>query len=91
MGDNRARTPDLEVKIGAWIKTRREQLGIFQSELAMAVGISQQALQKYEKGRARVAASTLLMIAQELRVDLSYETYRDVARKLRAEKSGGRK
>lgn len=60
------RTAALELAIGARIRARRRQLGLSQSDLAQALGVSFQQVQKYERGANRVAASTLVGAAQAL-------------------------
>ena len=60
------RTAQLELIIGARMRTRRRQLGLSQSDLAERLGVSFQQVQKYERGANRVAASTLLAAAQAL-------------------------
>lgn len=52
--------------IGAAIKARRLSAGLTQSELGARIGVTFQQVQKYEKGTNRVAASTLLRIADAL-------------------------
>ena len=54
------RTAQLELAIGARMRTRRRQLGLSQSDLAGRLGVTFQQVQKYERGANRVAASTLL-------------------------------
>ena len=67
MGPREAgRVVQLELAIGARMRTRRRQMGISQAELAEALGVSFQQVQKYERGANRVAASTLLAAAQAL-------------------------
>jgi len=56
----------LEASIGARIRARRRQLGFSQTDLAERLGISFQQVQKYERGANRVAASTLVAIAEAL-------------------------
>ncbi len=60
------RTAQLELAIGARMRTRRRRLGLSQSDLAERLGVSFQQVQKYERGANRVAASTLLTAAQAL-------------------------
>jgi len=59
--------PDpIDVEVGRRIRLRRKALGISQSELAGALGVSFQQCQKYEKGANRVSASMLVRIAAKL-------------------------
>ena len=66
------RTAQLELIIGARMRTRRRQLGLSQSDLAERLGVSFQQVQKYERGANRVAASTLLAAAQTLGTSISW-------------------
>jgi transcriptional regulator with XRE-family HTH domain len=66
------RTAQLELIIGARLRTRRRQLGLSQSDLAERLGVSFQQVQKYERGANRVAASTLLSAAQALNTTLAW-------------------
>ncbi|THD64602.1 helix-turn-helix transcriptional regulator [Phenylobacterium sp.] len=69
---NPGRTAQLELIIGARLRTRRRQLGLSQSDLAERLGVSFQQVQKYERGANRVAASTLLTAAQALNTTISW-------------------
>lgn len=62
----------LDLHIGACVRARRKFLGQSQSELAEAIGITFQQVQKYERGANRVSASKLFEIAQKLDVPISY-------------------
>jgi transcriptional regulator with XRE-family HTH domain len=66
--DPRAVT-DLDREIGARLRERRQELKLSMAYVAEAVGVSFQQLQKYEAGLNRVAAATLVNLAQALRVD----------------------
>ncbi len=57
------RTPDLEIAFGQRIRAARISAGMNQTELGVAIGVSFQQVQKYEKGTDRIAASTLQTIA----------------------------
>jgi transcriptional regulator with XRE-family HTH domain len=60
-------TPDpIDVEVGIRIRTRRKLLGISQTQLAQALGLTFQQVQKYERGANRVSASTLVRIARTL-------------------------
>jgi len=58
--------------IGGRIRQRRTELGLTQEQLAQALGISYQQVQKYETGANRVSASRLYELAQEFGVAVSY-------------------
>src|SRR5258706_1001012 len=66
------RIAQLDLAIGARMRTRRRQLGLSQSDLAERLGVSFQQVQKYERGANRVAASTLLAAAQALNVSIGW-------------------
>ena len=59
-------------RVGARIRLRRLQLGLSQTRVAEASGITFQQLQKYEKGVNRVAASRLARVAEALDVTPAY-------------------
>src|SRR3569832_372500 len=55
--------PDpIDVAVGARIRIRRRWLGLSQTDLAKALGITFQQVQKYEKGANRVSASMQVKI-----------------------------
>jgi transcriptional regulator with XRE-family HTH domain len=54
------------VSLGQRIAERRKALAITQVQLAEVLGISQQAMNSFEKGRRRVPVSLLPVIAQTL-------------------------
>ncbi|GGK55223.1 helix-turn-helix domain-containing protein [Salinarimonas ramus] len=61
-------TTDLDKQIGLRIKLARKAMKFSQSELATAVGVTYQQVQKYENGTDRVAISRLVQIARVLEV-----------------------
>lgn len=58
--------------VGARIRLRRTLLGMTQEQLASALGISYQQVQKYETGANRVSAGRLFEIGQRLDIDIGY-------------------
>ncbi|MGA0604227.1 helix-turn-helix domain-containing protein [Caulobacter sp. KR2-114] len=59
--------PDpIDVAVGARMRIRRRWLGLSQTDLANALGITFQQVQKYEKGANRVSASMLVRAAAAL-------------------------
>ena len=58
--------------IGNRLRARRLEMHISQSELAEALGVSFQQVQKYEKGVNRIGSSRLVQIANHLQVDTAY-------------------
>jgi transcriptional regulator with XRE-family HTH domain len=73
-----ARAAQLDLAIGARLRTRRRQLGLSQSDLSERLGVSFQQVQKYERGANRVAASTLLAAAQALNVTIGWLVGEDI-------------
>jgi transcriptional regulator with XRE-family HTH domain len=63
-------TTDLHV--GDLVRKRRKELRISQADLAKAVGLTFQQIQKYERGANRVSASKLYEIAAFLRIPVGY-------------------
>ncbi len=63
---------DVDAHVGSRVRERRKELGMSQSVLGDALGISFQQVQKYEIGINRVAASRLWDLAKELEVDVGY-------------------
>src|SRR5918911_2511156 len=66
------RTTEVDGIIGAKMRMRRGELGMTQTGLAKAVGITFQQVQKYEQGKNRVGGSRLADIAKALDVPVSY-------------------
>ena len=65
-------TTSVDAHIGQKIRARRNLLGLSQTELADAAGITFQQIQKYEKGVNRVGASRLQQFSDALGVPPSY-------------------
>ena len=63
---------EIDQRIGQRIRERRVVLGLNQTKLADGLGITFQALQKYEKGHTRIAAGRLYGCAQLLDVPPEY-------------------
>jgi len=59
-------------KVGSNIRLRRTMLGLTQEQLAQALHISYQQVQKYETGANRVSAGRLYEIAKFLNVEIGY-------------------
>jgi len=62
----------VDVHIGARLRRRRELLGISQTQLGKAAGISFQVIQKYEAAVNRIAPSRLFVFARALAVDVGW-------------------
>jgi transcriptional regulator with XRE-family HTH domain len=65
------RSEPVDVCIGARIRMRRRALGLSQTQLAAALGVSFQQVQKYESGVNRIAASTLVRTAAALEMTVA--------------------
>jgi len=61
-----------DVAIGARIRLRRREVGLTQTDLANALGLTFQQIQKYERGINRVAASRLSLLAAALDCPVAY-------------------
>lgn len=61
----------IDVEVGLRIKTSRKLRKMTQTDLAKAVGVTYQQIQKYEKGGNRVSASMLHAIASALGIQVS--------------------
>jgi transcriptional regulator with XRE-family HTH domain len=62
----------VDVQVGHRLRLRRAALGLSQTKLAEQVGLTFQAIQKYERGENRTSASRLHQFAQILNVPVSY-------------------
>ena len=62
----------VDIHVGKRLRHRRWMVGMTQGELADALGIRFQQVQKYETGSNRVSASRLWDIAQALGVPIAY-------------------
>lgn len=62
----------VDVHVGVRLRQRRTLLGLNQSELASAVGLAFQQIQKYENGKNRVSASRLYEFAVILGVPVTF-------------------
>lgn len=63
---------DIDIEVGRRIRMQRTILGMSQTTLADALGITFQQVQKYEKGTNRVGASRLQHISSFLSVPVAY-------------------
>lgn len=62
---------EVDINVGARIRLRRKALGITQSMLADALGLTFQQVQKYERGVNRISTGVLVKIAQRLDCQVS--------------------
>jgi transcriptional regulator with XRE-family HTH domain len=58
----------LDAEIGARVRERRRVLGMTQSDLARALGVSYQQVHKFEAGKNRLAATQIAAVARILAV-----------------------
>ena len=62
----------IDIHVGARLKLRRHLMGISQTQLGDAVGLTFQQVQKYERGSNRVGCSRLFEFSKILTVPISY-------------------
>jgi transcriptional regulator with XRE-family HTH domain len=66
-------TPNpIDVHVGHRVRVRRSLLGMSQTQVGNAVGLTFQQVQKYERGTNRVSASRLFEFSRLLDVPVSY-------------------
>ena len=67
-------TGSLDIHFGEKLRARRMMMApkVSQSELANALGVTFQQVQKYEKGVNRLSAAMMVRIAEVLNVDVQY-------------------
>jgi transcriptional regulator with XRE-family HTH domain len=63
---------DIDLHLGRRLRRRRRLLGLTQQQLAQAVGVRFQQIQKYECGANRISAARLWWIAAALDVPVGY-------------------
>ncbi len=62
----------VDIYVGSKVKSRRLMLGLSQEELATAIGLTFQQVQKYERGTNRISVSRLVDICKVLKVQVDY-------------------
>ena len=65
-------TRRIDQHVGERIRMRRAELGLTQEQLAQALKVSYQQVQKYETGANRISAGRIYEIARKLGVDIGY-------------------
>ena len=65
-------TRRIDQHVGERIRTRRTELGLTQEQLAEALNVSYQQVQKYETGANRISAGRIFELARKLGVDVGY-------------------
>lgn len=63
---------NVDAYVGYRIKLKRAELSLTQEDLANAIGVSFQQIQKYESGANRIAPARMLEISRKLKVPVSY-------------------
>jgi transcriptional regulator with XRE-family HTH domain len=58
--------------VGSRVRMRRMMLDLTQTEVAQAVGVTFQQLQKYEKGDNRISASRLQLLSDVLQAPIAF-------------------
>jgi transcriptional regulator with XRE-family HTH domain len=69
---------DIDLHLGKRLRRRRRLMKLTQEQLAAAVGVSFQQIQKYECGANRISAAQLWRLSQALEVPIGY-FYEDLA------------
>ncbi len=86
--DQSVRAPNpVDVHVGARVRLRRTLLGMTQTGLGQAIGLTFQQVQKYERGVNRIGSSRLYDLARVLEVPVNF--FFDEMPKELAPKSGG--
>ena len=62
----------IDVHVGARVRVRRTLLGMTQTNLSDAIGVSYQQMQKYERGANRISASRLFDLSRLFDVPIEY-------------------
>ncbi len=62
----------IDVHVGARLRARRTLLGMNQTKLGDALGLTFQQVQKYEKGTNRISSSRLFRLTRALDVSIEY-------------------
>ena len=66
----KARVTDIDVEVGKKLAEFRNKFNITQTELGVAIGVTFQQVQKYEKGINRIHAEVLFRIAYTFGIDV---------------------
>ena len=61
----------LDVEIGRRLRQARIAKGLTQKDMAAAIGLSHQSIQKYENGDSRLSLSTLAVLRHQLAIEPS--------------------
>ncbi len=71
-GRGTGRPHPVDIHVGARARQRRVLLGMNQTKLGDALGLTFQQVQKYERGTNRISASKLFKLSQVLDVSIEY-------------------
>ncbi len=71
-GHGPRRPSSVDAHVGERVRVRRKLLGMTQTNLGDAIGLTFQQVQKYERGVNRIGASRLLALTQALDVPIIY-------------------
>ena len=63
---------EIDLHLGKRVRRRRRLLGFTQQQLALAVGVRFQQIQKYECGANRISAARLWQLSEALKVPVSH-------------------
>lgn len=70
---NEENSPDpVDIHVGRRLRLRREILKLSQEQVANAIGVTFQQIQKYEQGRNRVSSSRMFDLCQILNIPMTY-------------------
>ncbi len=67
-----SRSGPIDIHVGSRVRLRRNLLGMNQTDLSKALGVTFQQVQKYEKGTNRISASRLFNLSHVLDVPISF-------------------
>ncbi len=71
-GRGTGRPHPVDIHVGARVRMRRVLLGMTQTDLGDALGLTFQQVQKYENSKDRISASKLFKLSQVLEVTVEY-------------------
>jgi transcriptional regulator with XRE-family HTH domain len=63
---------ELDQRVGERLRSRRLKMGLSQTELGAAAGVTFQQIQKYERGANRISASRMIQFGEKLGVPPAY-------------------
>jgi transcriptional regulator with XRE-family HTH domain len=72
INNSKTRVDSIDEHVSKQLRQRRMLLGVSQQEVAKALGLSVQQIQKYETGENRLSSSKLYQIAKSLQAPVEY-------------------